>query len=76
MRRVSQVRPLAERGATSEDMEMAHALLALATPTAAKRKAKRRRSDDVDSLSEKNWRSERPPLETHTTSCLRREMWR
>ena len=65
----------AEGGATSEDLVIAHALVALATPTAAKRRAKRRRSD-VDSLSEKNWRSEMCSLETHTTSCLRREMWR
>ena len=59
----------AEGGATSEDLEMAHALVALATPTAAKRSAKRRRSD-VHSLSEKNWRSERSSLETHTQFLL------
>ena len=59
----------AEGRATSEDLEMAHALVALATPTAAKRSAKRRRSD-VHSLSEKNWRSERSSLETHTQFLL------
>ena len=42
----------AEEGETSEDLEMAHALVALATPTAEKRMAKRRCSD-VDSLSGK-----------------------
>ena len=35
----------AEGGATNEDLEMAHALVALATPTAAKCGAKRRCSD-------------------------------
>ena len=58
----------AEEGETSEDLEMAHALVALATPTAEKRMAKRRCSD-VDSLSGKTWASERFSLETHT-NCL------
>ena len=59
----------AEGGATNEDLEMAHALVALATPTAAKCGAKRRCSD-VHSLSEKNWRSERYSQETHAQGLL------
>ena len=59
----------AGEGAAIEGLEMAHALVALATPTAAKRSAKRRRSD-VYSLSEKNLRSERSSLETHTQFLL------
>ena len=58
----------AEKGEASEDLEMAHALVALAALTAEKRMAKRRCSD-VDSLSGKTWASERYSLETHT-NCL------
>ena len=62
----------AEGGTTSEDLKIAHAPAALATPTAAKRRAKHRRSD-VDPLREKNWGPERYSLETRTHFLLEKE---
>ena len=59
-----------QKKARDVDLEMAHALVAFATPCReAKCKAKRRCSD-VDSLSEKHSLSERYSTETHTQYLL------